>query len=93
MACEIARVTRLIILVQIGPAALNDPQHFVPVKIGQGAQEKVGRRDKVGIENGNELFFSAVERSLQGAGFEPVCDFPRRNSSIWKCFSLYSATT
>src|SRR5271157_1010477 len=56
----------------MAPAALNDSQTFVLVKIGKGAMKKVGRRDEVRIEDCNELFFRIFERSLQGASLESI---------------------
>src|SRR4029077_8343092 len=60
-----------VIPVQVTPSHLHHPDPGV-CEVIDGAFQRVGRRDEIGVENENELAFRAVQAGCEGPGFEAL---------------------
>ena len=60
-----------VVAVEVGPAGL----HHADLRLGEvvdDLHEPVGRRDKIGVEDGDELAFGDFEAGVEGSGLEAM---------------------
>ena len=61
----------VVIAIQIAPARLHHA-HLGVNEVGNGLDQKIRRRNKIGVEDGNKFAGCGLEALRQRAGFEPL---------------------